>query len=359
MSGIFGALGLNDTDRVFNATVGQMAIYEAAMVWVNERNAELNQAIAVFVAETTDKYKLRYKLPGGGRLQRRGRQGTPGAVKADGSWDVAFPLEDFGAQIAGDDVTFAYMTVAELERHLQTVVSQNVNTVRFEILKALLNNTQDTFSDELWGDLSIEPLANADSVVYPPVLGSETEATDDHYLESNYAASAISDTNDPYATIADELTEHFGASTGNDEIVVFINNAQTAKTRDLTEFVAFTDMGVTPGSNTATVQNVPTGLPGKIVGRMQDSGVWVVEWRFMPANYMLGIDLDAEQPLYMRIDPADTGLGQGLQLVAEDESFPFKSSFWRHRFGLGCSNRLNGVVMELGTGGTYTVPTGY
>jgi hypothetical protein len=32
---------------------------------------------------------------------------------------------------------------------------------------------------------------------------------------------------------------------------------------------------------------------------------------------------------------------------------------WRTRFGVGVANRLNAVVMELGSGGTYTIPTGY
>ena len=149
---------------------------------------------------------------------------------------VALPLEDFGAQLSGNDVDMAYMSVAELDRHLNTVVAQNVNTLRFEMLKALLNNTQDTFVDPLHGSLSIEPLANGDTVVYPPVLGSESEATDDHYLESNYAASAISDANNPFITIRDEIEEHFGVDQGGSNIVVFINQAQTTAVEDLSDF---------------------------------------------------------------------------------------------------------------------------
>lgn len=356
MSAIFGALGLNDTDRVFKATVGQRVIYEEAVAYVNRVNAELDRIMAVFVERSTSDHKLRYKLPGGGHLARRGPSGRYGAVKVTGYWDVAFPLEDFGAEIAGDDVSMAYMTVQELENHILTVTAKNVNTLRFEMLKALLNNTQDTFSDWLWGSLSIEPLANGDSVVYPPVMGSESEATEDHYLESGYLAANISDSNNPYETIRDDLEHHFGASTGGENIVVFINNAQRAKTEDLTAFDAVPDQYVRVGDNV----NVPVGLPnvpGRILGRV--SGCWVVEWRWLPANYMVGLFIEEPAPLIKRVDPADTGLGVGLQLVAEDEEFPFSSSVWRHRFGFGAGNRLNGVVMELGTGGTYSIPSGY
>lgn len=357
MSGIFGHLNISDSDRVWNATIGQGTIFEAAVQWVNERNAELNAAMSVFVERTTSDHKLRYKLPGGGRLQRRGSDGRYGAVKATGQWDVAFPLEDLGAMLAWNDVDIRYMTVAELERHLLTVVSQNVNTVRFEILKALFNNTQRTFVDPLWGSLSIEPLANNDAVVYPPVLGSESEAADNHYLESGYTVANMSDTNNPFVTIRDELEEHFGVQEGGNNIAVFIGNDSRAKSEALTDFTEVEDRFVRPGNDQAIPVGLPAGLPGVVIGRC--SGVWVVEWRWMPATYMLGVHLDAPKPLIRRIDPADTGLGDGLQLVAEDQEFPFADSVWRHRFGVGAGNRLNGVVMEVAAGGSYSIPTGY
>ena len=42
----------------------------------------------------------------------------------------------------------------------------------------------------------------------------------------------------------------------------------------------------------------------RVIGRV--NGVWVVEWRFVPANYILAIHLDAPKPLMQRVDPADT-----------------------------------------------------
>jgi len=357
MSAIFGHLNISDTDRVFASTAGQQMIFTAAQDYLNRVNADIAAAMAIFVERTTSDFKLRYKLPGGGHLQRRGPDGRYGAVKAYGSWDVAFPLEDFGAQMAENDVDRAYMTVAELERHISTVVAQSVNTKRFEMLKALLNNGADTFVDPLQGSLTIQPLANGDSVTYPPVLGSESEAIEDHYLESGYAASAISDSNNPYITIRDELEEHFGAPTGGSNIAVFINNAQVSKTEDLSDFDDVPDRYIQPGQDTDVPTSVPGGMPGRVVGRT--NGVWVVEWRWIPSAYMAGVHMDAPKPLVQRIDPADTNLGQGLQLVATDTSFPFTGSFWRDRFGLGCGNRLNGVVMELGVGGTYSIPSGY
>jgi len=357
MAGIFGALGLNDNDRVFAATVGQQVIYETATEYIARANASLDSALALFVEETTEQFKYRYKLPGNGYLMERDRRGEYGMVKVTGYWDVAFPLRDFGADVGGDDVSMAYMTVRELDHHISGVVTRNVNTVRWHLLNAILDNTQDTYSDPLHGDLLVEPLANGDSVVYPPILAATDGATEDHYLEAGYLVSAISDTNNPLSTIREELEEHFGSGTGGENIVVFCSTDITPYLRALTGFVEVPDRFIRVGDDTDIPEGLPN-VPGKVIGR--HSGVWVVEWRWLPATYTLGIHMEQPGPIVRRTDPADTGLYRGgLSLVTEDERFPFQRSVWRHRFGFGVGNRLNGVVLEVANGGTYTVPTAY
>lgn len=358
MSAIFGHLGLADTDRVFNTTVGQQVIWAAAEAYVARANQELQEALRFFVERTTSDFKFRYKLPGGGYLQERGEDGRFGAVKTLGYWDVALPLRDFGAQIVGNDVAMAYMSVQELENHISTVILQNKNTVVWHILHRIFKSTTTTFSDPIHGDLTIQALANGDTVVYPPVIGSATEATDNHYLESGYAASDISDTNDPYEVVVPELKEHFPGTTTSD-IVTLINSAESPETKALTDFYEIGDPNIRQGANADVPFGPPAQIPGgNVIGRHK-AGTWVAEWDFMPAGWSYTTHLGAPAPLLMRVDPDDTGLGQGLQLVSTDDEFPFMSSFWRHRFGLGVGNRLNGVVMEFGTGGTYTAPTAY
>lgn len=359
MGQLLGLLNIAEAaaDKTFVQVIGQRMVYEAVQELLTAYNAELDMAKRVFVERTTSDFKFRYKLPGGGRLQRRGGQAQSGAVKASGYWDVAFPLEDFGAVFGGDDIAMAYMTAREVDRHVDTIMIQDKNTYRFEMLKALFNNTARTFQDDVQGSLTIQPLANGDSVVYPPVIGSEAEATDTHYLESGYLASAISDTNNPFPVIRAELNEHFGVEQGGENIAVFINSDETPEVEALAAFDDVPDRFVQPGDNQDTLKSTPTGLPGTVIGR--SNSCWVVEWDWIPSGYMLGIHLDAMKPLIERIDPSETGLGQGLRLVAEEEEYPLKTSHYRHRYGLGVGNRLNGVVMELANGGGYTIPTAY
>lgn len=359
MSGIFGLLDLDATDRSFVNSIGQGVVFDAVNELVNRYNRDLQAAMAVFVEDETELHQERYYLPGGGRLPRLGRQVPGPASRATGSWTVGYPLEGFGAQVAGDRVTMAYMNMQQLDRHMDTIFLRDTNTVRWEILHALLDDgggSGTTFDDPQYGDVTVHPLANGDAVTYPPVLGSESEATEDHYAESGYAATAISDSNNPYITGRDELEEHFGTMTGGNNIVAFINNAETPETEDLTDFIPVEDRFIRSGDDTDIPENLPM-VPGRVIGRT--NGVWVSEWRWIPANYMLFIHLDAPAPLKMRVDESGTGLPRGLTLISEEDKYPLEQSHWEHRFGIGAANRLNGFVMELGTGGTYTVPTAY
>lgn len=367
MSGIFGHLNVADTERVYQATVGQQVLFDAAMDYVARSNEEIRRIMSIFVERETTNHAQRYMLPSGGYLPRRSSEGGYDAVKASGYWDVAFPLEDFGAKIAGTDVDMAYMSVAELDRHIASIVQRNYNTMRYEALYALMTPTNGTFVDGLWGSLTIRRLANAttgsDTTVYPPVIGSVSEATEDHYLETNYLATAIDDSHDPWrgtggnlVNIVDDLSQHFGVSAGSDEIVSFINSAEVPEVSALTDFIETPVVQIREGAQTAQAVNIPTDLPGVVIGRHR-AGAWIVRWDWIPATYILSVHLGVEKPLQMRVDPPDTGLGSGLQLIAKHGDTPFQESIWRNRFGFGVANRLNGMVVEVAAGGGFTAPT--
>jgi len=357
MSQIFGILGLEETDRSFVNVRGQKVVYDAVAQLLADHNENLQAIQSVFVSGETEDFKFRYKLPGGGYLQKRGGLAQSASAKRTGQWDVAFPIEEFGQALAGDDVTLAYMNMQELNSHIDTITLMDINTVRLELMKALLDKTAYTFADPIHGDLSVVPLANGDAVLYPPVIGSDTEATEDHYLYSGYAVASISDTNNPIKTMVEDLVHHFADPAGGSNVVVFINPDATPYVEALTDFNEVTDRFVRQGDDQSEVINLPTNVPGKIIGRC--SGAWISEWRWLPATYMFAIHLDQPKPLKVRVDPADTGLPRGLALTAKSEIAPLENSHYRHRFGVAVENRLNGVAMFLTTGSSYTVPTGY
>jgi hypothetical protein len=361
---IFAALGVPDTDYAFLRTYGQDVIYDVTGQILGDHNGNMVDVTSFFVERQTKNHSEKYKLPGVGRLQRRGRMSSTAAVKATGDWTTSYPLEDFGASLQIDDVSFAYMTLQDYDLHLGTILKQDMNSHRYEILRALFNNTSRTFQDENWGALTVVPLANGDSVLYPPIVGAEVNATAQNYLGVAASAVAFTDTNDPTPTLVNTLEQHFGTPTGGSKIVVLCNNAQTTYFQGLSNFDTVPNRFVEYGANVSLVTEMkfPDGSPilGRYLGET-DSAI-IMEWRWIPANYLVAIHLDAPKPLIRRVDPPETGLGEGLQMIVEDVASPIWKSSWRDRFGYGVGNRLNGVVMDLTASGganTYTIPSIY
>lgn len=356
MSTIFGLANLTASDYQFARQANQELLYNAVGMYLEQANMAMNEAASLFIETTTENHTERYQLPMTGRMQRTPEDQRAAAVKRSGYWDVAYPLHNFSDNLTITDVDFAYMTPAEFQAHIDGIIIRAANTQRHEILKRLFKNTTDTFSDPRNGSLTIQPIANGDAVLYPPVLGSESEAAEDHYLETGYAAAAISDSNNPIATAVADLVHHFGRVTGGIEAVTLINTAQRAVIEDLTNFVPVVQNGIIPGSNTDDVRRVPG--PGALIGHVSESYVRVWDW--IPANYMLTIHTGEAAPLKKRVDISGTNLGGGmLTLAGTLRDFPITYSDWRLRFGIGAGNRLNGVVTELGTGGTYSIPAAY
>jgi len=354
MSKLFGHLTLNDTDYVFQATAGQRAIYEAVAEYVARGNTELNSQMSTLVAETTTDHTRRFYLPGSGYLQEIGPDGRPSAVKAAGSWDVSFPLVIKGDQSVGNRTAMAHMTAGALAKHVDTVIADNFNSVRRDILERLFNDGAGaaiTMTDDEWGNLSVQPLANGDATLYPPVIGSMTEAVEDHYLAAGYLTAAIADgATDPFVVLVPELTDHFGYGAN---CITWMNRASATVVRALTNFNPVTDPRLTNAVTAQVPISVPAGVPGTVIG-YHSAGTWVAIWDYIPADYMLSICLDVEAPLVKRVDRA--GLSPDLTMVIEDDEYPFRASFWEHRYGFGCGNRLNGAVMYF-TAGAYAVPT--
>lgn len=360
MADILGLLGLAATDFQFVNTIGQRIVYDATLQLLGDHNNDVEAMKSVFVARQTTDFLIRYASPGTGRMQRVGPQGRAKAVQADGGWDVGFPLEEFAARIDTNRVAMAYMSMQAYDRQLKTIMKQDVNTVRDEVLKCYFNNTARPGTDDTRRvTVTVQPLAlTSDSVKYPPIVGSTDDATAQGYLTSGYVSSAISDANNPFPTMVKYLESHFGQPTGGSNIVVFINIAEKTVVEALADFDRVANRFLTYGDNVTLVdpEKYPAGLPGRTLGEC--SNALIQQWDWIPAGYMLAVHLDAEQAIYERIDPPELGLGSGLQLIFQDQDHPFRTAQWSHRFGMGIANRLNGVVMQL-TAGSYAIPTIY
>lgn len=356
MATLMGLLGIEDRTASIDS-VGQREVFDAINQVADRHTAEVAEMTRAFVQEQTTQYKEIYHLAGGGMMQDADEKGAqPGVVKSAGQWDVAYDLRDARDAIGWDDVAVAYMTVGELDRHIETITIRHTNWVRFHLLRHLLNSTNEVFRDKIRGQLTIKRLANGDTDPFPPLIGGDGDdiTGHNHYIGTAYAGSAISSVNNPIPVIKEHLEEHFDTGTP----VFLINPAQEAVFRALPGFVARTNENVNPGSNTDTLQ---TGgfdsVPGILQGTLNDVAIFT--WRRMPANYGFAWDLDVDAPLKERVDDDMAASLRGFKLVSEQTDFPLTKSQWRDRRGYGVANRLNGVAVHFSGDGNYTTPAAF
>lgn len=361
MSAIFGVLGVEDTHADFLDHMGQGLVFDAINEVLGYHNADVAAATGVFVKGETEKYTQRWLKPGSGMMSPAGQDpfGPAPAVQQYGSWDVSYRLSEWAEAISGSRVGLAYMTLQELDTHLDTIMERNLARHRQRMLIALMEDTNLTWADTKHGTLTIRRLANGagDSVTYPPLPGATAEATDLHYLDAAYAVNAIAAATNPAVTLRDEIIEHFGGrlTTGTD--VLYLHGSdQTAYIAAIAGYVARADDKIDWGDDTDLAKTV-AGIPGWLHGR--GWGVWLSEWAWMPDEYGLAVLLP-KPPLMRRVDTSASGLPRGLTLVAVDKDHPLQASTFVDRFGYAVGNRLSAACIEINAGGgTYTPPTAY
>lgn len=330
-------------------TVGIPVINQAIDATLAEHNRQLNTFMNLFVDRTTD-YKRRYKTPAAARLQPIDEIGRARPIQRAGYYDIAFPLQRAGTAWGMTYEARVKATVQDVNELMATMLTADARWVRDHIFAALFLADGWTYTDEQWGALTVEGLANGDAVQYLIQAGQDSGTTDTHLLAQ---ASAIDDTNDPYSTMKTELLEH---PENSGEVVALIPTGLKATTKALTSFIPLPDMNIDPGSAAMRlVGSLNAAVPGEVIG-YHDDGVWIAEWPAMPANYIIATATGGDRALAMREEP-ETQL-QGFMRVADRDDHPFYESQYMRKCGFGGQNRVNALITRIGNG-TYATPAGY
>ena len=327
-----------------NPTVINAAIDQA----LAEHNRQLTALLGLFVQPVTD-YQLNYKSTGARSLQGLDESGRALPTKTGSRYTVAYPIQMAGDAFGADWVTRAKMTVQEVNDELAAMLMADKRWMRDHILAALLTNVTWTFTDPIYGALTVQPLANGDSTLFNVMSGADAGATDDHYLGQ---AAAIADATNPYPTIYTELTEH-PENTGG-EVVALIASDLVATTEALATFYQATDPDLSPGTGITLTGTLGTPVPGKVIGKADR--VWIVEWPVLPSKRIVAVATGGPKPLGMREDP-EAEL-RGFKRVAERNDHPWYESQYVRRAGFGAYNRVGALAMEI-EDSSYDIPTGY
>jgi hypothetical protein len=354
----YGFIGLADlyNQRISGINGGVQWVWDAIRLSVDEYNRVAGAVLGEF-AQTTEMAMEQIELPGDGTLQPLDDNGNPLPVLPSGNYQVAYPIQGAGTAWGDDRVSRELMTVEEADRFTSDSLRRDANWIVRHALAAILTNTTWVFNDKSGGafgvkglgDITIQPLANNDTVKYTR-KGIAVSAIDDHYLAQ---AAAIADGANPFPTIKAELHEH--PSNMNLPIVAYVASDLVSSIQGLTEFVDKDDPDIRAGNASDTLSGMISAGPGDTVLGKTKSGVWVVEWGAMPSNYLVAKVL-GRQPLKMREYPAPNLKGLFPERADIDGNHIVKR-FIRYA-GFGTADRVAALAMYIG-GAAYAIPANY
>lgn len=345
---LYGFVNLQNMldQRITDQNVG--VVVEAVQRTLAEHERQLEGLRSLFVTPTT-LHQERYRPGSNARLQPLDDQGRARPIRPAGFVDVGYPLKAAGTAWGNTWRASQKLTIGDVQEITAQQVIADVRWNRDQILAALYHNADWTFTDDQYGALTIKPLANGDTQVYSILSGADAGATDNHYAAQ---AGAISAT-DPYPAMYNDLTEH---PENGGQVIALVPTAQKADTEALASFVELNDVNILLGADSDRLVGAFNGVvPGTVFGYHR-SGVWLSEWRSLPANYVIGTTTDGDKTLAMRQEP-EASL-QGFRLADTRPDYPFYETQWIRIAGYAPRNRVGAYVVRIGNG-TYAVPTGY
>lgn len=328
------------------ADVNVTEIITAIQESVDEHNRQTNGIVAAMVQRTVE-FKRRYHLPVGGTLQPLDDNGNPLPVRGELHYDVAFPIQGGGTAFGDNRIARALATVADVNRATIQAQEADADWMKRHILAALFTNVTWSFDDPLQGSLTVQPLANSDTVTYLKKNG--TTATDTHFLAQ---AAAIADATNPFPTIFSELDEHPG---NNGAKIAYVPDNLTSTITALSDFHPVADPDIALGANTDRLSaSIDRGFGDEVLGKADK--VWVVRWSALPDSYMIARDADANDVLCMR--EYDAAAVQGLFTELHSPDGNLKETRLLRYAGFGANNRVGALAYLIGNA-SYSVPTGY
>jgi hypothetical protein len=338
-------------DRVFGMIADSVAEY----------NRVVDAMMAGWVSRTTMVQEY-IELAGAGTLQPLTPDGNPLPVVPSGNYSVGYPLHGAGTGFGTNRITRPFLTGEEADRFTNDAFIKDADWRMRHLLASILDSSSWTYTDRYGdgqggskgiGNVTVQPLANGDSVTYMTRGGAQ--ATDNHYL---FQAAGIADATNPFAAARTELVEH---PTNSGPFVAYVPTALVATTTALAEFVEVNDPDVAylNRNNLPAAPYAPTTILGpgdEILGKLQSSNMWIVEWGRLPTNIFITVATGAGPFVRMR-EIADASL-QGLFT----EGFDVDGNHMGQRFlrwaGFGVANRVAATATLVGAG-AYTTPTLY
>lgn len=346
-----GNLGIKDLLEVRTLSAEKYGLNIIAAVLqqdMENHNAIMTDMVGTF-AEVSDDIQRLYGAGNTIRFSQVDEFGRSHTQKNTTGSAVGFPLRRFQAAIGWTADYLSRATPADMAQTQLAVQNGHALQIRSELQAAIYGSSNYTFKDFLVRNFSIgvKRFVNADGAEIPNGPNGETfdGSTHTHYL----ANASLDDTH--AASLVSTVTEHHQ----NGQPQVFINAADEAAWRALTNFKPYIDSRLTLNANANQpdkrlnpflTNNRPIGLYGA-------AEVWVKPWAVSGYAVCMDVSAAAGKPLVARVPAGQTQIV--LKPAAEIVMFPLQAKYMNSDYGFGVWTRTNGAVLDFGHG-SYTDP---
>lgn len=257
---------------------------------------------------------------------------------------MGFPIQG-GATAWGDNrVSRELMTVEEANRNTIQAMQMDARWIRRHIIAAILDNTSWSFDADGQAAVTVQPLANNDTVLYP-MVGGELAAA------NHYTAGTGVFTQAQLVTLRDKLQD---IPSNSGDVIVYVASNLVADVTAMADFVPATDPDIAVGSSVSQLTaRINPGLGDLVLGKVQRT--WVVEWRYLPDSYAIA-RIGNRPFVAMREYPAASLQGFFSEMHSSDGNLR-EMRLIRYA-GFGVFDRTAAAVHNAGTA-TYTIPAGF
>lgn len=267
-------------------------------------------------------------------------------------------------------VRYTWMFIAEADRrqlemyHAMALDADN-KLLYNKVMKTLFNSLNVQGVGDKNEPVMVYKLYNGDGEVPPAYKTTTFSGSHTHYLTSGNSAltSANVDT-----LIADATSHGFTMDRGY-RLVLWVNPQESARIKTWrvaggASFDFVPNPGLANGAvwvpGTGSYQGGPSGvLPGQI-------GTYgpyhVVEESYIPAGYVVSLSSGGPDALGNPVGIREHAnpAYRGLKIIpGQRTQYPLLDSFYRRGFGTGIRQRGGGLIMQVTTNPTYTIPAAY
>lgn len=306
-------------------------------------------------------------VPAIGDFEPASEYGQPVGIKGGAKFNRGYDFQFYDLA-----VRYTWMFIAEADRpQLENLNNQALEAddrlLFNKVFKTIFNSTNQVGTADSNIPVNVYKFYNADGEVPPQWKNTTFTGSHSHYLTSG-AASLNSAT---ITAIEDDFYSHgYGPATGT-RLVLLMNRQEGKLIRGFKvtggaqyDFIPSGNFGggVLLPFNGGIIARPEGGVPG-MPNEIGTYGPFhVIEEDYIPPGYVVALASGGPDNLTNPIGIREhkNPAYKGLKIIPGQRSdYPLIDSFYRRGFGTGVRQRGGGIVMQITTGGTYTIPSAY